>query len=71
MYWVIKDSMEKKNAEPHNGWGKLPEESHTTEADDIERIRYYRNIICHRNASGMDSNEFNKSYLDLFGVMCI
>lgn len=71
MYWVIKESMEKeKITKPHNGWGKKPEKSYTNEADDIERIRHYRNIICHRNASGIDTNEFNKFCLDLFGVIC-
>lgn len=71
MYWIIKESLERENrTKPHNGWGELPEKSYTNEADDIERIRHYRNIICHRNASGIDTNEFNKSCLDLFGVIC-
>lgn len=56
---------------PKNGWGKNPTENDIDPADDIERIRFYRNSICHSDASGMDINTFNFSCLDLFMVICI
>lgn len=67
MYTVIK--MSKKNENPNNGWGNLPKENHIDPLDDIERIHYYRNIIAHSDASGMDTNTFNLSSLDLFRVI--
>lgn len=51
---------------PKNGWGKNPTENDIDPADDIERIRCYRNSICHSDASGMDIKTFNFSCLDLF-----
>lgn len=68
MYLLIKSLW--KDA-PINGWGKSPTENDTQPADDIERIRRYRNIICHSDASGMDINTFNFSCLDLFRVIFI
>lgn len=55
---------------PKNGWGKSPGEHDISTADDIERIRHCRNRICHTDASGMETNLFNESVLDLLGVIC-
>lgn len=67
MYSLIRNCWIKP--EPHNGWGKDPMEHYIEPADDIERIRHYRNLICHSDASEMDINAFNSSCLDLFGVI--
>lgn len=68
MYKVIRQAYHQK---PQNGWGNRPGERDICIADDIERIRYCRNRICHTDASGMETNLFNESVLDLFGVICI
>lgn len=69
MYKIIRSSgdMEK----PTNGWGNAPSEKDIKTADDIERIRLYRNYISHENATDMDTATFNKSVLDLIWVICI
>lgn len=69
MYTVIKVMKKKKNEKPENGWGNLPKENHIETLDDIERIHCYRNLIAHSDASGIDTNTFNLSSLDLFRVI--
>lgn len=72
MYSVIKlkEKMKKEGEEkPQNGWGHFPKEEYIKKLDDIERIHYYRNLISHSDASGLDTNAFNLSCLDLFGVI--
>lgn len=66
MYSIIRNLWRGKK--PQNGWGKDPMNNHIETADDIERIRHYRNMICHSDASGIDINLFNFSCLDLFRV---
>lgn len=58
-----------EGAIPHNRWGKVPMENHIEIADDIERIRHYRNLFYHSDDSGIDTNLFNFSCLDLFRVI--
>lgn len=67
MYAILKE--EKTFTIPKNGWGKRPKESDIDVVDDIERIHYYRNLICHSDASNMKTSTFNESVLDLLGVM--
>lgn len=52
-------------------WGRddVPKENDTEKPDDIERIRHYRNRVCHSDASEMDTSMFNDSVLDLLGVI--
>lgn len=50
-------------------WGKTLEKNEINEADDIERIRYYRNYVCHSDASEIKTAEFNPRMLDLLGVI--
>lgn len=64
MYLIIRNLWE--GAIPQNGWGKIPKENHVDTADDIERIRHYRNLFYHSDDSGIDTNVFNFSCLDLF-----
>lgn len=66
MYAILKEEKTFKN--PKSGWGKRPKESDIDIADDIERIHYYRNLICHSDASNMKTSTFNESVLDLLGV---
>lgn len=54
---------------PKNGWGNPPEESYIDVPDDMNRIYYYRNHICHSDASNMKTNTFNESVLDLLGAI--
>lgn len=53
---------------PKNDWGKRPGENDTNLADDIERIHLCRNLICHTDASRMETTLFNETVLDLTGV---
>lgn len=50
-------------------WGNLPEKNKIEEAHDIERIRHYRNCVCHSDASEMETAQFNSWMLDLLGVI--
>lgn len=56
MYAILKE--ERTFTIPKNGWGKRPKESDIDLADDIERIHYYRNLICHSDASNMKTSTF-------------
>lgn len=67
MYLLIRELWSEKA--PTNDWGEIPGENDIERADDIERIRCYRNSICHSDASEMDINTFNFSCLDLFRVI--
>lgn len=58
-------------SKPKNGWGRMPCENALGIADDIERIRFYRNFICHTNANEMKTGTFNDYVLDLIGVNMI
>lgn len=55
-------------SKPKNGWGRKPCENALGMADDIERIRFYRNCLCHTNAIEMETGTFNDYVLDLIGV---
>lgn len=50
---------------PTQGWGAIPDIADTKLADDIERIRWYRNQIAHRCDTNIDANEFD-DYFDKF-----
>lgn len=52
-------------------WGRadVPKENEIEIPDDIERIRHYRNRVCHSDASEMDTSMFNESVLDLLEVI--
>ncbi|XP_062576275.1 uncharacterized protein LOC134238178 [Saccostrea cucullata] len=45
---------------PTNGWGKEPNVGQKNQGDDIERIRKYRNQLCHNqfNTQNMDDDDF-------------
>ena len=43
---------------PQNGWGKIPFQQDRSIAANIERIRYFRNEICHRERDSVTDNDF-------------
>lgn len=49
-------------------WNKLPGKNEIDEADNIKRIRHYRNQVCHSDASEIETADFNTRMLDLLGV---
>lgn len=57
-------------AKPTNGWGKEPQKSDITMADDVERIRHYRNSLCHDTSTEMETDVFNNRALELIWVIC-
>lgn len=61
MYAILKHSVES----PKKGWGIPPGENDTSVSDDIERIHQCRNLICHTDASGIDTEQFNETVLYL------
>lgn len=56
--------------DPKNGWGKCPDKNDIELADDIERVRHSRNVLSHLHSLEMDTKDFNRSVLDLIGVIC-
>lgn len=63
------NTQRRKNLYNSQKWlGKTPKGKCIDLADDIERIHYYRNLICHSDASNMKTSTFNESVLDLLGV---
>lgn len=43
---------------PTLGWGNFPGKNHNKLGDDVERIRYYRNQVAHRNNTNIEKIEF-------------
>lgn len=66
MYAMIRTTANIHN--PKNGWGRIPDENDEGLADDIERIRFYKNYTYHTDAMEMDTSTFNDCVLDLIGV---
>lgn len=62
MYLVIQNTS--NIGRPTNGWGQLPGKNDIKPADDIERLRNYRNKICHESSSEMTTKDFNEFVLD-------
>ncbi|CAG2238409.1 unnamed protein product [Mytilus edulis] len=50
---------------PTNGWGNKPEKADIKLADDVERIRHYRNHLAHRCNTNIGTDEFD-DYFDKF-----
>ncbi|VDI17289.1 Hypothetical predicted protein [Mytilus galloprovincialis] len=50
---------------PTNGWGNKPEKADMKLADDVERIRRYRNHLAHRCNTNIGTDEFD-DYFDKF-----
>lgn len=56
--------------EPKQGWGKKPKKNDITMADDVERIRRYRNNLSHDTSMEMKTDIFNNRALELISVNC-
>lgn len=54
---------------PTQGWGKVPDSSHTRIGDDIERLRLMRNKFAHANSAGIPEAEFQALWNDLKSVI--
>lgn len=55
---------------PKKGWGREPDKNDIGIADDLERIRQYRNFVCHNTSFKIDTDDFNKAVLDIIWVIC-
>ena len=69
MYSMFRNTL--SHPAPANGWGKESGANDISIADDMERIRLYRNKICHANSSEMTTEDFDESALDLIEVRFI
>lgn len=54
---------------PTQGWGKVPDSSHTQIGDDIERLRLMQNKFGHANSAGIPDAEFQALWNDLKSVI--
>lgn len=48
---------------PSNKWNEEIHPEGESEGDDVERIKHYRNKICHCSSLTMKTEEFNKAWL--------
>lgn len=55
---------------PKKGLGRKPDKNDIGLADDVERIRHYRNCLCHKTSFEIETNEFNEAALDIIWVIC-
>ena len=53
---------------PYCGWGSQPLPHHLDIADDIERIRYFRNILTHNSDFEICDTDFSTHWTDLSQV---
>lgn len=66
MYALVRKCIKLKV--PSKGWGEKASVNDTSVADDIERIHFYRNQICHMTRFEMTTQNFNEDTVDLIGV---
>ncbi|VDI23103.1 Hypothetical predicted protein [Mytilus galloprovincialis] len=65
LYKLIRNTRNHKIAPPTSGWGTEPLPGDRSEADDIERIRFYRNKIAHNADFKISNKQFLKQWEDL------
>ena len=53
---------------PTYGWGNPPSSGHVNETDDIERIRYLRNLLAHNSKFKICNTDFFTHWTDLSQV---
>ena len=66
LYDIFRNIM--KGPVPKKGWGKRPCITDINTGDDIERIRTFRNTICHSYTPKMTTEDFNNAALELIEV---
>lgn len=54
--------------EPIDGYDKLPVDQEQTPADDLARIKYYRNIIAHSTDGVIDDTRYEETWKSLCEV---
>lgn len=64
LYTLIRNTIPNLSP-PTRGWGNQPNPSDTTESDDIERIRHYRNDLAHSTCLQLSNNDFKSQWFDL------
>lgn len=69
LYKLIRNTLNHKIAPPTSGWGTEPLPGDRSEADDIERIRCYRNKIAHNTEFKISNKQFLKQWEDLSKVL--
>ena len=67
LYKLIKNRVTAIPA-PTRGWGIQPLPGHLNEADDIERIRYFRNFLAHNAYFEICDTDFFTHWNDLSQV---
>ena len=50
---------------PTKGWDSLPRSKDTSTADDIARVKYYRNTVCHASQTSVDDASFNAYWREI------
>lgn len=54
--------------EPREGYDVLPPDQDQTPADDLARIKYYRNLIAHSKDRKIDDERFKETWTQLYNV---
>lgn len=49
---------------PSAGWGKKPEQHAVNQGDDVERLRYLRNLVIHKPRSTMTTPESDRFFFE-------
>jgi hypothetical protein len=65
LYTVLRNTV--KIAPPTRGWNKEPRPLNTSQGDDVERVRFARNSLCHGKTS-LDQPTFNSKWTCLSQV---
>ncbi|VDH98267.1 Hypothetical predicted protein [Mytilus galloprovincialis] len=64
LYKLIRNTI-KPLSPPTRGWSSQPLPGDLTEEDDLERIRFNRNILAHNTELKLTDSDFNKFWTDL------
>ncbi|XP_052087894.1 uncharacterized protein LOC127724932 [Mytilus californianus] len=65
LYKLIRNTLNHKIAAPTRGWGSTPLSGDKSEADDIERIRSYRNKIAHNTEFKISNKQYQDQWNEL------
>ncbi|CAC5395395.1 unnamed protein product [Mytilus coruscus] len=65
LYKLIRNTLNHKIAPPTRGWGSTPLSGDKYEADDIERIRHYRNKIAHNTEFKISNKQYQNQWNEL------
>lgn len=68
LYTLLRNTV--KITPPTSGWNKEPNPADISKGDDVERIRFARNSLCHGKTS-MDQSTFNSKWTCLSQVCAL